>query len=86
MAGELSQRIHSNFSTDVATWSGFRDEITGAYINDQGTGAAYVDYSDHLIREYNDKINDLNFSKELLIEPMDAGFRYVNDPLVGGIS
>ena len=35
MAGELSQRIHSNFSTDVATWSGFRDEITGAYINDQ---------------------------------------------------
>ncbi len=83
MAGELSQRIHSNFSTDVATWSGFRDEITGAYINDQGTGAAYVDYSDHLIREYNDKINDLNFSKELLIEPMDAGFRYVNDPLVG---
>jgi len=83
MAGELSQRIHSNFSTDVATWSGFRDEITGAYINDQGTGVAYVDYSDHLIREYNDKINDLNFSKELLIEPMDAGFRYVNDPLVG---
>ena len=83
MAGELSQRIHSNFSTDVATWSGFRDEITGAYINNQGTGAAYVDYSDHLIREYNDKINDLNFSKELLIEPMDAGFRYVNDPVVG---
>jgi len=83
MAVDLKTRIHSSFSKDSATWSGFRSEITGAYINDKGAGVNYNDYSNHLIREYNEKINELNQPKSLYIEPNDAGFRYTNKPLLG---
>jgi len=66
--------IHSDFSTGSGVWTGYRAEITGFY-NDYGR----VDLDDHLVREYNKKINDLNISTGLLITPVDAGYRYIGD-------
>jgi hypothetical protein len=89
MAVDLKTRIHSSFSKDSTTWSGFRSEITGTFINDKGTGVNYNDYSNHLIREYNEKISELGFDKlnsNLYIQPYDAGFRYTSNPLLGKYS
>ena len=60
MAVDLRDRIHSDFSTGSGVWSDYRRQITGAYIDDKGAGVNYGDYTNHLIREYNDKITDLN--------------------------
>jgi hypothetical protein len=81
MAADLTNRIHSSFSTDLATWSGFRDEITGAYINDGGTEDNYVYFTDHVIREFNKKITDLDLPSNLYMEPFDPGFRYKANPV-----
>jgi hypothetical protein len=81
MANNLKTRIHSDFSTGSGVWSDYRKEITGAYIDDKGAGVNYGDYTNHLIREYNDKITDLNQPSELYIEPFDAGFRYKINPV-----
>ena len=81
MAVDLRDRIHSDFSTGSGVWSDYRRQITGAYIDDKGAGVNYGDYTNHLIREYNDKITDLNLPSELYIEPFDAGFRYKINPV-----
>ena len=81
MAIDLKNRIHSDFSTGSGIWSNYRRQITGAYIDDKGAGVNYEDYINHLIREYNDKITDLNQPSELYIEPFDAGFRYKINPV-----
>ena len=81
MAIDLKTRIHSDFSTGSGVWSDYRRQITGAYIDDKGAGVNYGDYTNHLIREYNDKITDLNQPSELYIEPFDAGFRYKINPV-----
>ena len=83
MAVDLTNKIHGDFSKETAVWKGYRGEITGAYITGEGTGANYVVYSNKLIREYNEKISELAQPDDLYIEPYDAGFRYVNDPLLG---
>jgi len=83
MAVDLTNKIHGDFSTGSEVWMGYRGDITGAYITEEGTGANYVTYSNKLIREYNEKINELNQPKSLYIEPNDAGFRYTNKPLLG---
>ena len=81
MAIDLKTRIHSDFSTGSGIWSDYRRQITGKYINNEGAGVNYGDYTNHLIREYNDKITDLKQPSELYIEPFDAGFRYTADPI-----
>ena len=81
MAVDLRDKIHSDFSTGSGVWSDYRRQITGAYIDDKGAGVNYGDYTNHLIREYNDKITDLNQPSELYIEPFDAGFRYKINPV-----
>jgi len=83
MAVDLTNKIHGDFSTGSGVWMGYRGDITGEYITGEGTGANYVIYSNKLIREYNEKISELNQPSDLYIEPYDAGFRYVNDPLLG---
>ena len=83
MAVDLTNKIHGDFSTGSGVWMGYRGDITGAYITEEGTGANYVTYSNKLIREYNEKINELTQPKSLYIEPNDAGFRYTNKPLLG---
>ena len=82
MAVDLTNKIHGDFSTGSGVWMGYRSDITGAYITEEGTGANYVIYSNKLIREYNEKISELNQPSNLYIEPYDAGFRYTNDPLL----
>lgn len=83
MAVDLTNKIHGDFSTGSGVWMGYRGDVTGAYITEEGTGVNYAIYSNKLIREYNEKINELNQPKSLYIEPNDAGFRYTNKPLLG---
>ena len=82
MAVDLTNKIHGDFSTGSGVWIGYRGDVTGAYITEEGTGVNYAIYSNKLIREYNEKISELNQPSDLYIEPYDAGFRYVNNPLL----
>ncbi len=76
MAGDLLQRIHSNLSTGSGDWADVRTEVTGAYASQNGSGVNYVYFSNHVIREFNDKITDLNLPTGLYLSPFDAGSRY----------
>jgi len=90
MANELKDRIHTSVATGSGDWASFRSEVTGTFLNDQGTGAGgiaginYTDFSNHLIREYNKQV-DIRIDSwtgaaaqttGLVIEPFDDGFRY----------
>jgi hypothetical protein len=41
-----------------------------------------VDFNDHLIREYNRKIDGLNQETGLYIVPFDAGFRFIGNNII----
>ena len=71
----LQAKIHSDYATGLSTWSGYRDEIKSMY--DLSTSTQ--DFNDHLIREYNKKIDRLNQSTGLYISPFDAGFRFTGE-------
>ena len=75
----LKSEIHSNFETGVAAWQSYRDNVTGLFISNSGTNQS--DYRDHLIREFNRKINDLNQPTGLFIRPYDDGFRFTGDSI-----
>ena len=81
MAGDLLQRIHSNLSTASGDWVGVRAEVTGAYLSEDGAEINYVYITNHVIREFNKKITDLDLPSSLYIEPFDAGLRYKADPV-----
>ena len=70
----LQSQIHSSFETGSGTWSDFRTGVTGLFGANSGSNSA--DYRDHLIREFNRKINDLNQPSGLYISPYDNGFRF----------
>jgi hypothetical protein len=53
--------------------------VTGLFISNSGTNQS--DYRDHLIREFNRKINDLNQPTGLFIRPYDDGFRFTGDSI-----
>ncbi len=73
MPRNLQAEIHSNYTTGLATWSGYRGEIKSLY----DAATSKEDFNDHLIREYNRKIERLNQSTGLYISPFDAGGRFV---------
>ena len=75
----LKSEIHSNFETGTATWQSYRDNVTGLFISNSGTNQS--DYRDHLIREFNRKINNLNQPTGLFIRPYDDGFRFTVDSI-----
>jgi hypothetical protein len=75
----LKSEIHSNFETGTATWQNYRDNVTGLFISNSGTNQS--DYRDHLIREFNRKINNLNQPTGLFIRPYDDGFRFTGDSI-----
>ena len=81
MAGDLLQRIHSNLSTASGDWAGVRAEVTGAYLSEDGAEINHVYITNHVIREFNKKITDLDLPSSLYIEPFDAGLRYKADPV-----
>ena len=69
----LQSEIHSNFSLDTGVWNNYKTGIIDLYNNIQNK----EDFNDHLIREYNRKIDRLNQPTGLFIGPYDAGFRYI---------
>ena len=76
----LQDEIHTGFSTGSGVWSGYHAQITGGYLT-SGTSGNYVDWDDHVMREYNRKIHSLSglwgtANTGLMLEPNDAGFRY----------
>jgi hypothetical protein len=71
----LQSEIHSNFSLDTGVWNNYKTGIIDLYNNIQNK----EDFNDHLIREYNRKIDRLNQPTGLFIGPYDAGFRYIGN-------
>lgn len=74
----IQAEIHNDYSTVSGTWVAYRAEITGLYSTTgyaASGNATFGDFSDHLIREYNRKIERLNMPTGLYIQPYDAGFR-----------
>lgn len=74
----LQSQIHADYSTGSSTWSDYRNQIELMY----ATSNSKEDFNDHLIREYNRKIDRLNQSIGLYISPFDAGFRFIGDPII----
>lgn len=76
---KLQNEIKQDFRTDGSVWSGYRDTIVNnfATIN-------YQDLSDHLLREFNRKVDNLGLSTTLFFEPFDAGFRFLGVSIGGG--
>tara|TARA_R100000988_G_scaffold101195_1_gene73589 strand:- start:1844 stop:3418 length:1575 start_codon:yes stop_codon:yes gene_type:complete len=78
MPNDLNSEIHSNFSSGSSTWANFRSEVTGMYILSGQNGE---DGRQHLLREYNRKINELNQTGgQFYLEPFNGGFSYLGTP------
>ena len=79
MPRQLQANIHSDFSSDSGVWTGYRAQVTGLYATH-----ARSDLDDHVVREFNKKIDRLAMPEDLFIEPHDAGFRYIGDGVTFG--
>mgnify|MGYP005989810735 CR=1 FL=1 len=66
--------IHSDFSSASETWSEYRAQVIAFYDN-----YPHSELNDHITREFNKKIRDLNQSESLYISPYNAGLRYIGD-------
>jgi hypothetical protein len=75
----LQSQIHANYSSGSGTWLDYRTGVTGLFLTQSGNNNA--DYRDHLIREYNRKINNLNQPTGLFIKPYDNGFRFTGNAI-----
>ena len=73
----LQSQIHSDYSTGSNTWTEYRNSIKTMY----DSSASKVDFNDHLIREYNRKIDRLNQETGLFISPYDAGYRFIGSSI-----
>ena len=69
----LQSKIHSDYSTGSNTWTEYRNSIKSMY----DASTSKVDFDNHLIREFNRKIDRLNQSTSLFISPYDGGFRFI---------
>ena len=72
MPRHLQSQIHSDFSRVSGTWTGYRAQITGLW----GSTINQDDFNNHLIREYNRKIRNLNMPTSIYITPYNAGYSY----------
>lgn len=70
----LQQKIHSTFSTNEAVWESFRIEITDLY----NATTNRADFGNHIMREFNKKVRDLNLSPNLYFTPFDGGLRFID--------
>ncbi len=77
MPRNLQTEIHSDYTTGLATWSGYRGEIKSLY----DAATSKEDFNDHLIREYNKKIERLNQPTGLYVSPFDAGRRFTGSSI-----
>ena len=78
MPSRLQSKIHSDFSTNSNDWTQYRAEIKTLF----DASSSNDDFNDHLIREFNRKIDRLNQSTGLYISPFDAGFRFIGDSII----
>ena len=81
MSRDLQSKIHSDFNPSEEVWYGYRESIETLF----NSSYSKSDFNDHLIREYNRKINRLDQNDYLYIKPYDAGFRFKGatfDPLM----
>jgi hypothetical protein len=74
----LQSLIHADYSNESNIWSSYRLQIKSIY----ESSSSKADFNDHLIREYNKKIDRLNQSTSLYILPFDGGFRFIGDSIV----
>ena len=72
MPRHLQSQIHSDFSPISGTWIDYRAQITGLW----NSTVNKDDFNNHLIREYNRKIRNLNMPSGIYIIPYDAGYSY----------
>lgn len=75
---QLQSQIHSDYSNVSDTWVAYRTGITGLY----ASSSRKDDYPDHLIREYNKKIKNLNQATGLFIYPFDGGYRFIGTQIL----
>jgi len=73
----LQSEIHSSYITGSGVWSDYRSQIKTMY----DSSSSKEDFNDHLIREYNRKIDRLNQPSGLYITPFDGGFRFIGDSI-----
>jgi len=73
MPRSLQSKVHSQYSADSLIWEGYKTEVSGLFSSLPIT----ADFSDHLIREFNRKVDRLGLSSDLMIAPYDAGFRFI---------
>ena len=75
----LQSQIHASYATGSGDWANFPTGVTGLFLSESGSNSS--DYRDHLIREFNRKINDLNQPTGLFIRPYDDGFRFTGNAI-----
>ena len=75
----IRDSIHTDFSTGISGWGGYRTELTGEFIRQGGNvSGRYGEFSKD-IQEYNRKINTLSGAWSdtgMFLTPYNAGFRY----------
>ena len=82
MPRNLQAEIHSDYTTGLAIWSGYRGEIKSLY----DAAISKEDFNDHLIREYNKKIERLNQPTGLYVSPFDGGGRFTGNSIAAAKS
>jgi len=75
----IRDSIHTDFSTGISGWGGYRTELTGEFTRQGGNvSGRYGEFSKD-IQEYNRKINTLSGAWSdtgMFLTPYNAGFRY----------
>ena len=75
----IRDSIHTDFSTGISGWGGYRTELTGEFTRQGGNvSGRYGEFSKD-IQEYNRKINTLSgvwSDTGMFLTPYNAGFRY----------
>jgi len=74
MPRKKQDEIHCDFSSTSGDWVSYRAEVTGFYSSYDSS-----ELNDHIVREFNKKIRDLNMPESLYISPYDAGLRYIGN-------
>jgi hypothetical protein len=77
----LQAKIHSDYSTGSSAWFDYRSQIKSMY----DLADSKEDFNDHLIREYNRKIDRLNQETGLYISPFDGGFRFIGESITNAL-
>ena len=77
MPRKLQSKIHSDKSTSSSVWNAYKQQIIDLWNASQKKG----DFNDHLIREYNRKIDSFNQNSDLFITPYNAGYRFIGSSL-----